>query len=254
MNIAMQLYTVRESAREHLAWTLNRVRDIGFEQVQWSGMPELPGEESRAFLDAARIRAVAGHCSVASFENNYESALRHWKHIGVHHLAPGGMMDDCRESHAAWLSGATRLDALGARLLADGITLSYHNHDFELGRFNDEAAPKLELLYRYAAPAHLKAEFDVAWLAVAGAEPCDWLERYAGRCPIIHVKDVLLREHTESGPVFTALGDGDLHWDDIMEAACGAGVEWLVYEQDNTRGDIWDDARRSRQFLEQYLP
>ncbi len=253
MRIALQLYTVRESAGDRLAWTLNRVRDIGYDYVQWSGMPDLPGEEIRVFLDGARLRAVAGHCAVESFETDYANTLRHWQHIGVGHLAPGGMMDDCRESHAAWLQGAARLDALGARLLTDGITLSYHNHDFELGRFDVEAHSKLELLYRYTAPAHLKAEFDVAWLAVAGADPAKWLSDYAGRCPIIHVKDVLLRERGASGPVFTALGDGNLDWDAVIEAACNADVEWLVYEQDNTRGDIWEDARRSLKFLEQYL-
>ena len=253
MRIALQLFTVRESAAERLAWTLNRVRDIGFEHVQWSGMPDLSCEEIRGFLDKAFLRAVAGHCSVDSFEHDYNGALRHWKHIGVEHLAPGGMMEECRESHATWLQGAARLDALGARLSADGITLSYHNHDFELGRYDIEARSKLEWLYRYTAPAHLKAEFDVAWLAVAGADPAKWLSDYSGRCPIIHVKDVLLRERGASGPVFTALGDGNLDWDSIIEAACNAGVEWLVYEQDTTRGDIWEDARRSVKFLKQYL-
>lgn len=253
MRIALQLYTLREPAATRLAWTLNRVRDLGFDTVQWSGMPDLSGEEIRGFLDNARLQAVAGHCAVESFERDYDDALRHWRHIGVEHLAPGGMMTDCRDSHASWLLGAARLDALGGRLLADGVTLSYHNHDFELGRFDIDADSKLELLYRYASPAHLKAELDVAWLAIAGVDPAHWLDKYAGRCPIIHVKDTLLRERQETGPVFTALGDGNLDWDNIMEAACNAGVEWLVYEQDNTRGDIWDDARRSRKFLEQYL-
>ncbi len=254
MNIALQLFTVRDAARLHLANTLSRVRDAGFAYVQWSGMPEMPGDAIREALDAAQLTAIAGHVDVAAFEADYGAMVRHWRTIGVEHLAPGGMMPECRERYADWLQGAARLDALGARLAGDGITWSYHNHDFELSCFPNMWETKLDVLYQYTSFLHVKAELDVAWLALGDVAPETYLRRYAGRCPIIHLKDALLNDRGETGPVFTALGDGDLRWDAVMEAVNHAGVEWCVYEQDTARGDIWDDIRRSRAFLEQYAP
>ena len=42
-------------------------------------------------------------------------------------------MCDCRDTLEGWLRGAKRLDAVGARLRAVGIRLSYHNHSLEKG-------------------------------------------------------------------------------------------------------------------------
>ena len=41
-NIAIILYTVRGPAKQDLAGTLKRLRDIGWKYVQWSGMPAMP--------------------------------------------------------------------------------------------------------------------------------------------------------------------------------------------------------------------
>ncbi len=253
MKIALQLFTVRDAAQEHLTDTLLRVRDSGFTHVQWSGMPEMPGDAIREALSGAGLTAMAGHTSVEAFEADYDGMLRHWQAVGVPHLATGSMMPECRDRYADWLQGAARLDTLGARLAQDGITWSYHNHDFELACFPDVWEAKLDLLYQYTSLLHVKAELDVAWLALGGVAPQTYLQRYAGRCPVIHLKDALLNRHEGDAPVFTALGDGDLQWDDIMQAVACAGVEWCVYEQDTTRGDIWEDVQRSRAFLEQYV-
>ena len=51
--IALQLYTMREPAKTDLAGMLKRVREMGWEYVQWSGMPSLPAHQIRAALDAA---------------------------------------------------------------------------------------------------------------------------------------------------------------------------------------------------------
>ena len=74
--IALQLYTMREPARQDLAGTLKRVRDIGWEYVQWSGMPPLPARTIRDALDAARLKAVAAHCKIESFEEDFDGDKR----------------------------------------------------------------------------------------------------------------------------------------------------------------------------------
>ncbi len=48
--IAIQLYTVRDPAKKDLGGTLKKLRDMGWEYVQWSGMPNLPGDKIRRGL------------------------------------------------------------------------------------------------------------------------------------------------------------------------------------------------------------
>ncbi len=250
--IALQLYTVREPAKRDLADTLGRVRQSGFQHVQWSGMPELEAEEIRACLDAAGLRAIAGHMAVEPFEADYDRALRFWQTLGVHDVAPGGMMEDCRATLEDWRRGAARLDTLGRRLREDGIRLSYHNHAFEFEVFEDDPRTKLDILFEETDPRHLFCELDTAWVQYGGRDPAEYIRKYAGRCPVIHVKDI----HPDGEPGrhrFTELGRGLLDWDAIFDAAEEAGVEWYVYEQDTCDGDPLESARVSFEFLSEHL-
>ena len=87
--IAIQLYTVREPAKKDLDGTLKKLRDMGWEYVQWSGMPNLPGDKIRAALDGAQLKAISAHVAIEPFEKDFDAAVRTWKTVGVDHLAIG---------------------------------------------------------------------------------------------------------------------------------------------------------------------
>jgi len=247
-NFALQLYTVREPAKRDWRGTLKRIRDIGYEYVQWSGMPELPAEEIRRGLDEAGLKAIAGHASVENFEKDFAKELLFWKTVGVVHLAPGGMPGDARDSLEAWMRGAARLDKIGSALREAGIQYSYHNHAFEFEKFPGDDRCKLDILLAATRPANLSWECDTAWVHYGGEDPAAYLRKYAGRCPIIHIKDVA-RDAPEDKPVFTELGRGLLDWDAVLGAARDAGVEWYAYEQDTCPGDPLESAKISYEFL-----
>lgn len=247
--IALQLYTVREAAKKDLPGTLKKVRDIGWEYVQWSGMPDLPAEEARKALDDAGLKAIAAHTSVESFEKDFDGAVKFWKTVGANDVAPGGMMDDCRDSLEAWKRGAKRLDAVGAKLRAAGMRLSYHNHNAEFEKYPEDPRCKLDVLYAETSPENLYAELDVAWVLAGGADPAAYIRKYAKRCPVIHVKDLASVKPVK----FAAIGKGILNWKDIFAAGREAAIEWYVYEQDNCYGDTFGCAKDSFKFMSKHL-
>ena len=249
IGIALQLYSLREAAARDLPGTLRRCRDAGFSYVQWSGMPHLPAAEIRTLLDDAGLKAIAGHAAVEDFECDFEKTVQFWKTVGAPDIAPGSMMDDCRDTLDAWRRGVARLDALGARLRETGMRLSYHNHDFELQRFPGDERPLLDILYATSCPDNVYAEFDTAWLALGGADPAGYIRRFPGRCPLLHVKDLAPARDEAGAPVFTPLGHGSLDWESIFDASEEAGVEWYIYEQDTCDGDPFEAARTSYEFL-----
>lgn len=250
--IALQLYTLREPARDDLPGTLKKAREMGWEYVQWSGMPNLPAEEIRAALDTAELTAVAAHCGIEPFETDFENQVQFWKTVGALDVAPGGMMRDCRGSLEAWLRGAARLDAVGARLREVGMRLSYHNHEYEFERYPEDPRTKLEILFDETDPKNLYAELDLAWVHVGNADPAELLRRYTNRCPVIHAKD-LSERRLFGRPRFMPLGQGILDWPEIFKAGEEAGVEWWVYEQDNADRDIFECAQESFDFLKKHL-
>lgn len=250
--VALQLYTLREPAKDDLAGTLRKVREMGWEYVQWSGMPNLPAPEIREKLDEAGLKAVAAHVGVESFENDFEAQVEFWKTVGALDVAPGGMMGDCRDSLEAWLRGAARLDALGAKLREAGMRLSYHNHDWEFEKFPEDPRSKFDILFEATDPKNLFAEIDVAWVHVGGVDPATCLRKYKNRCPVIHAKD-LSEKRLLRRVQFMPLGQGVLDWDSIFAAGKEAGIEWYIYEQDNADKDIFECAQESYDFLKKHL-
>jgi len=251
--IALQLYTLREPAKKDLAGTLKKAREMGWEYVQWSGMPNLSAEEIRAALDEADLKAVACHCGVEPFETDFENQVQFWKTVGALNVGPGGMMSDCRGTLDDWLRGAARMDAVGAKLREVGMRLNYHNHDFEFGTFPEDPRTKLDILYEATDPENLYAELDLAWVHVGGADPAALMLKYANRCPMIHAKDVAEGRSLIRGRQFMPLGQGVLQWDEIFAAGEKAGVEWWIYEQDNATKDIFECAHESYEFLKKNL-
>ena len=250
--MALQLYTLRDPAKKDLTDTLKKVRAMGWEYVQWSGMPNLPAEKIRSELDAAGLKAVAAHVGMEPFEKDFDTNAKFWKTVGITDLAPGGMMNDCKADLAAWLKGAARLDALGAKLRAAGLRLSYHNHAFELEKFPGDNRPKLDILMDSTKPGNLCAELDIAWLLVGGADPAAYIRKFKGRCPVIHVKDVVLAKNGKKQQ-FKPLGQGEINWPEVFSAGDASGVEWYIYEQDSGEGSPFDYAQASYEFLSKQM-
>lgn len=127
--------------------------------------------------------------------------------------------------------------------------LLYHNHDFEFAQISGMTA--LDFLYAAVPASVLKCELDTCWIRYAGADPADYLRRYAERCPVVHLKDYVgdpggpapyallgqdapAREDGGQPFLFKPLGGGCQDIPALVEAAREAGTRWLVVEQDES--------------------
>jgi len=250
--IALQLYTMRDAAKADLSGTLKKVREIGWEYVQWSGMPDLPADRIRAELDAAGLKAMASHTGVEAFEADFAGQVQSWKTVGVTAVGPGGMMGDCTKDLEAWLAGAKRLDALGAKLRDEGMILTYHNHAGEFETFDGDPRCKLDILFEATGPENLFFELDVAWVKAGGADPAAYMRKYGKRVPQIHAKDLADQKGTRRVR-FTPLGEGCLDWEDIFAAGKEIGCAWYIYEQDTVQGDVFEAAKISFDFRAKHV-
>ena len=248
--IAIQLYTMRDPAKKDLDGTLKQLADMGWQYVQWSGMPDLPADQIRAALDKAGLKCIAAHTTMESFEKDFDQQVAFWKTVGNKDVAPGGMMKDCTATLEAWLKGAKRLDEIGAKLRAAGMRLSFHNHTLEFGKFAGDPRAKLDILMEATAPNNLCSELDIAWATAAGVDAAAYIRKFKNRCPVVHAKDVAIdgTKHT-----LKPLGQGVVKWDEVFAAGKDSGIEWYVYEQDRGEGSPFDYARTSYEFLSKQL-
>jgi len=116
-----------------------------------------------------------------------------------------------------------------------GLTFGYHNHSFELEKFDGKTG--LEILYGESDPDVFTAEIDTYWIQHGGGDPAAWIRRVAGRSPLVHLKDMVMRG---SEQLMAEVGEGNLNWPAILEACREACVEWYIVEQDVCQRDPFE--------------
>ena len=127
-------------------------------------------------------------------------------------------------------------------------TLAYHNHSIEFERFNGRTM--LEILY--AEAPEIDAELDTYWVQKGGADPVRWIETLAGRQQVLHLKDYGMKPFCECGDsVMMPVGEGNLDWKRILDAAGRAGVTCWVVEHDGDTSDPVGSFASSIRFLKE---
>jgi sugar phosphate isomerase/epimerase len=137
--------------------------------------------------------------------------------------------EDRPKDAAGWTAFGKELGGYADKLSGAGLSMSYHNHDFEMVKFDGKTA--LELLLDAAGPK-LQSELDVAWVARSGNDPAEFLGTLNGRVFAIHAKDNAPAGTAENERGFATIGTGVLDWKTILPAAKHAGAQWFILEHD----------------------
>ncbi len=230
-----QLYTVREFAKTipDIAQTFKKIREIGFKGIQISGFGPVDPKEVAKLLADSGLTVACTHMGWGSFQNDLDKVIETHRMWNCTHPAIGGLPGEyfTPEGLKKFLD---ELAPIVEKLRANGMDFSYHNHHHELAHTGPGGKPWLGALYETASPDLLKAEIDTYWIAAGGGSPVAWLNKVAGRMPVIHLKDMIILSDREIR--MCEIGEGNLDWAGIHQAAKDGGCEWALIEQDNTYG------------------
>ncbi|WP_323742988.1 MULTISPECIES: sugar phosphate isomerase/epimerase [unclassified Rathayibacter] len=231
--LSVQLYSVREPLAADLPATLDRLAAIGFTAVELFGLGEL-AEGYRSALPASGLNAPSAHARLlgahdgASVEALFDLAAS----LGVQTVIDP-YVDPARWTTADDVARiADELAALVDPAASRGLTLGYHNHEFEFeNRLDGRSAFEhfAGLLDR-----RLVLELDTYWAAVGGDDPAQVLGRLGEQVRLLHIKDgPVSKDTSEQLPA----GDGAMDIPAILRAAPQA---LPVIEFDAFAGDIFD--------------
>lgn len=240
--VGIQLYTLRNELARDVEGTLRALAQMGYDGVQHSGGAEvLPASLMQRVTEETGLRLLGTHAHLPALETSEDEEVAYCRQLHCRHVAIAWTPP---EEHGDVERLAGRMDRAGERLRDAGITLSYHNHAAEFARSGDTTV--LDALLANTDPQCLMLELDVAWAAVAGMDPVQYLRRYAGRIPFLHVKDL------NTDGTFADVGEGILPMAEICRAARDGGTQFFIVEHDNPT-DPFDTARRSLQNLRDIL-
>ncbi|HEV2874980.1 MAG TPA: TIM barrel protein [Thermoleophilaceae bacterium] len=216
------------------------------------GYLPLDADRVRSLLDRFDLRLVAGFVPLVLHERSPDTADVLLAGVAPLLAALGGevvtvapVMDSGwsppeRLTDPEWAILAENLTRVQELVQGHGLALALHPHAGSLVETRDQ-------IERVLGESDVPVCLDTGHLAIGGADPVEFVRRYAERITHVHLKDVdaALAEQVGAGALslvdatrrglFRPLGRGDASIGEVVDLLDRHGYErWLVLEQDTT--------------------
>jgi len=226
--LSFQLWSAAQSS-DPLATQLRTLKSCGYTDVQPYHTQYDDPQGMKRLLDEIGLTAKTGHFNVSMFEEEFDRVIAAAEVLGMNLLvAPYIQPQDRPADAGGWKRYGAVLTSYAERCAARGYTFAWHNHEFEFEALPDGSYPIEHLL-----GDALLWEIDVAWVVRAGVDPKPWLERYAGRIPAVHVKDIAPKQSVVTEGGWADVGEGIVDWPVLWDAAVAAGSQLMIAEHDD---------------------
>lgn len=235
--VGLMLYTIRDECARDFESCLRTVAELGFDGVELFDLHGHDPATVRRWLDGIGLEVAGRHAGLDQLENDLRGLAAELRVLGSDRLVLSWI--DPPETADAGRGAVERVGVVARRARELGLRFGFHNHWAELAPLGD-AGSTLDALASLP-PDELWFELDLGWVWEAGADPVALLRRYEGRSPLVHVKDFRARGTREFCPV----GDGAVGYESVLPVALELGVEWLLVEQDEIEGAVFDAVERS---------
>lgn len=254
IKLGYQIYSAREEAEKDLGAVCAKLKEFGYDGVEFAGFYGYTAEQINEILNKTGLTAVSSHVPYQTIIADMAGTIAFHKAIGCKFIAVPYLDEETRPGAPGFAAAIRNIHQFGLMCKAEGIQLLYHNHDFEFIKLSGQYG--LDFLYDAIPADALATELDTCWVNVAGEVPADYIRKYAGRCPIVHLKDfigakkegavlyALIKEDgsddvkvaSEQEPAFDfrPVGYGKQDIPAIIKAGLESGAQWFIVEQDRS--------------------
>lgn len=258
--LGLQLYTLGEQVQDDFEGVLQQVAAIGYRDIELPGLYGRAPADASAGLRKAGLRLGSLHVAPTpglgreplTLQNDASEIIDYLGELGVNQVVapmapfpdnfqrpddPANTLQALSQSYVDagqeyWQRFAALLNEKALALKPAGITLGYHNHNFEFAPLGDGTG--WDILARETDRELVYFEVDTGWVAAAGIDPVTFLENHAGRVRWLHLKDIAPSTSTNHALSMdpTEVGSGKLDWPDILATARSTGVQHYYVEQE----------------------
>lgn len=213
--IGLQIYSVGRELAADVPKGLKKIKDIGYSTIELAGyrdrkMGEYSVEEYRKLADDAGLKITGSHVRPPTRDitkDKLGEIADFWKQAVEDHVKFGvktmvqPMMPNV-PTHDAVKVVCESFNQAGEIAKSAGIKFGYHNHSMEFDRIvkpedkdkkSNHRTPVGDVIYDLflngTDPGLVFFEMDVYWTVMGANDPLEYFEKYAGRFPVLHIKD-----------------------------------------------------------------
>ena len=240
--VGLQLYTVRGEMKKDFDGTLAKVASIGYEEVEFAGYFGRTPQQVRSALGKNGLASPSCHVDYDLLApDKWPGQIESAKIIGQSYIVNPWIPEELRKTEDDWKRAAETFNRAGEVSQKAGIQFAYHNHWFEFLPVNGKRP--YDWLLAACDPNLVKMELDLCWITAGGGDPLEYFDRYPGRFPLVHVKDLKSLPKVSSGGAqnfgdtvdMTEVGSGIIDWKKIFAQSEKAGIKHYIVEHDHPK-------------------
>lgn len=228
-------FSFRYQFEEDLPGTLDLIREMGINNIEFSNLFGLSAAELRRELDARDMVCTSYGVGYRRLMEETEEIIEEAQTLGAEFVRVGSIPYD--RSGPFTIEDARRavddFNRIGRVLREAGLHFLYHNHGFEFRPYGDGTL--YDYIVQNTDPEYVNFEMDLGWVIHPGHDPVELLQRYPDRFYATHLKDFRPEiEHNYSGtaPVEmnAPLGEGLIDFGAFLHAAQESSIRYHYIE------------------------
>lgn len=271
--IGLQTYSLGpEFTANGMAEGFKKIKECGYTNIELAGYGKgkvsgVPMADVKKAADDAGVKIMSSHLNPDCLErneryckNNLEAIKDFWKRaaddhavLGCPYIVQPGLPHIENLPDAKYVGEV--FNAAGEICAAKGMKFGYHNHNTEFDKVNNQGRTSFavrsfgpadpnnifieQAFIENTDPAKVLIELDVYWTVMGGQDPVEWINKYADRIQLLHIKDRLV------------LGDsGMMNFEQIFKAFYAHNHDTFFVEIEDTRsGKQFDRVKASADYL-----
>lgn len=157
--VGIQVYGLRdllENTPERFEEVMAQVKEMGYDGVELAGTYGLEPEYIKEVLDRLGLTPISAHVPLADMMADSDSVIRDYKAIDVKYVVVPYLPEEYRHLTVGYDKVIAEMTRIGKAMAELGLTLLYHNHDFEFVTLPDGTFG-FDDIYRQVPAEALKA-------------------------------------------------------------------------------------------------
>ena len=234
----MVSYTYRNSFAKDVAATLDTLKNLGIQDLEFSNLFGMKAAAIRKLLDDRGMYCSSFGVSYADLTTKTQEVGVNARTLGAKFVRVAYIAHDGPFTLEIAQKAVEDFDKAGKILKDDfGIIFCYHNHGYEFVPFRDGTL--MDYIVQKSNPEYVSFEIDILWSFIHGQDPVILLNKYPGRFQLLHLKDLrkgagLNSEGSTAIDNDVALGTGQLDLPAILKAAKRAGIKHYYIEDESS--------------------
>jgi sugar phosphate isomerase/epimerase len=242
-NVGIQLYTLRKEMAEDAVGTLKKLAKIGYKQLESARSDKgnyygLQPKEIKKIVEDMGMQMRSGHVHI---DENWQQSIDQAAEAGQEYLICS-TMPSSGQTVENYQRVADAFSKAGEDCKKANLVFGYHNHDYEFAKAGDQVL--YDVLLEKSDPSLVKMEMDLGWVVAAGGDPMHYFEKYPGRFPLWHLKDMDLdKKHS------TEFGKGKLNIVQLLQSAEKSGMKYYFVEQEEYTSTPFESLQYNYDYL-----